>query len=262
MTIKFDYSLAMYVDLIAVIKKGYRTFTILDYWRARKEKCLPERLAVMRHDVDGNIGNALKMARIENRTGIFSTYYFRMTPRLFKPEIISKISELGHEVGYHYEVLSDARGDYPHARKLFHENLKKLREIAPVKTACMHGRSFSKHNNLRFWDNYTLEEFGLVAEPYLSIDYSSMFYFTDTGLRWDNYRFNLRDHVKARKNSEIKSTPDLIRVLSIQKPDEVALLTHTNNWVDNKLLWLAYKSLFFAVNNVKHVRKTILKRTG
>ena len=106
MTINFDYSLAMYADLRAVIKRDYRTFTILDYCRARKEKCLPERLAILRHDVDGNISNALKMARVENRTGVFATYYFRMKPRLFKPEIISKISELGHEVGYHYEVLS------------------------------------------------------------------------------------------------------------------------------------------------------------
>lgn len=261
MAIKFDYSLAMYVDLIEVIKRGYRTFTILDYCRARKEECLPDKLVIMRHDVDGNIKNALKMAEMEKSTGVVSTYYFRMIPRLFRPDIIRKISELGHEVGYHYEVLSDARGDYSNARKIFYKNLKKLRKIAPVKTVCMHGRSFSKHNNLRFWDKYTLEEFGLVAEPYLSIDYSSMFYFTDTGLRWDNYNFNLRDHVNARKDTAIKSTPDLIRFLTVQRPDKLALLTHTNNWVDNKWLWTVYKTLFFAVNTIKYMRKTFLKKS-
>lgn len=261
MTTKFDYSLAMYMDLIEVISSIYQTFTVLDYCLAKKEKCLSEKFLIMRHDVDGNMKNALRMARIETKTGILSTYYFRMTPRLFKPTVIRKISELGHEVGYHYEVLSDARGDYLQAHKMFYENLTKLRKIAPVKTACMHGRSFSKHNNLRFWDKYTLEEFGLVAEPYLSIDYSSMFYFTDTGLCWDNYKFNLRDHVNSKRNSEIKSTVDLIRFLSVQQPDKAALLTHTNNWVDNKLLWTAYKSLFFAINNVKYMRKTILKQT-
>jgi hypothetical protein len=47
------------------------------------------------------------MAELEHELGIQSTYYFRF-PYTFKPDIIGKIHDLGHEVGYHYEVLSKA----------------------------------------------------------------------------------------------------------------------------------------------------------
>ena len=55
--------------------------------------------------------NALRMAELEHELGIQSTYYFRF-PYTFKPDIIRKIQALGHEVDYHYEVLSKAKGDY------------------------------------------------------------------------------------------------------------------------------------------------------
>jgi len=65
------------------------------------------KLVVLRHDIDGKLGNALRMAELEHELGIQSTYYFGF-PYTFKPEIIGKIQALGHEVGYHYEVLSKA----------------------------------------------------------------------------------------------------------------------------------------------------------
>ena len=59
----------------------------------------------MRHDVDRKPENALKMAEIERQFGIFGTYYFRSTKEVFKAEIMQEIEKMGHEVGYHYEVL-------------------------------------------------------------------------------------------------------------------------------------------------------------
>ena len=65
-------------------------------------------MVVLRHDIDRKPMNALRMAELEYELGIQSTYYFRF-PCTFKPEIIRKIRDLGHEVGYHYEVLSKAK---------------------------------------------------------------------------------------------------------------------------------------------------------
>jgi hypothetical protein len=36
---------------------------------------------------------------------------------------------MGHEIGYHYEVLSEANGDPEKAIELFRSNLEKLRQI-------------------------------------------------------------------------------------------------------------------------------------
>ena len=252
-----DYTGAMYNKLIAAVSMQYKTYTILDYCEAKKKGCLAERLMIMRHDVDADPSNALSMAEIDAAHGVRSTFYFRMKPTIFKPMIVKKIMMLGHEIGYHYEVLSDTRGDFEKAGKLFARNLRILREISPVKTACMHGRSLSKINNLDFFSRYRLQSFGLVAEPYLSIDYSDKYYFSDTGLCWDNRRFNIRDIVNSKGNGDIKKTNDLIRFIRSSIPQKAALLTHTNNWVDNIMLWLTYKFGFLWLNQLKVLLKKV-----
>jgi hypothetical protein len=205
--------------------------------------------------VDGNVGNALEMAKIDAHYGIRATYYFRMKPGLFKPETVRAIAELGHEIGYHYEVLSDTRGNYDAARELFESNLSTLRRIAPVMTVCMHGRALSKYHNLDFWKENALEDFGLAGEPYLTIDYSDMYYFSDTGLCWDNQRFNLRDIVDAKEHFEIKGTIDLIDFIVAQTNLKGALLTHTNIWTDRLPVLLFYKSAFWGINRIKSFKK-------
>jgi hypothetical protein len=73
---------------------------------------------ILRHDVDSRPGMALKMAELENRKDICSTYYFRFTKNIFDPGIIRRVSDLGHEIGYHYEVLSKAGGNFEEAIRL------------------------------------------------------------------------------------------------------------------------------------------------
>ena len=38
---------------------------------------------------------------------IKATYFFRTIPHTFKPETIKEIAGMGHEIGYHYENLSE-----------------------------------------------------------------------------------------------------------------------------------------------------------
>ena len=64
-------------------------------------------MVVLRHDIGRKPKNALRMAELDQKLGIQSTYYFRF-PYTFKPDIIGKIHDLGHEMGYQYEVLIKA----------------------------------------------------------------------------------------------------------------------------------------------------------
>ena len=52
-------------------------------------------------------------------------------------DITRGIHDLGHEVGYHYEVLSKANGDYEKAVELFEQELSEFRKIIDVKTICI-----------------------------------------------------------------------------------------------------------------------------
>lgn len=251
-----DYTQEKYALLIECLADRYPTYSILDYYLDQRSHRLPDSYFIMRHDVDGNIRNALAMARIDARHGVRATYYFRMKPLVYDADIIRQIHALGHEIGYHYEVLSDTGGNFKKARALFEANLKKIRALAPVRTVCMHGRSLSAHHNLAFWKENSLEDFDLVAEPYLNIDYSDKYYFTDTSRCWDNHKYNLRDIVESLGNSGIGSTNDLIEFLKMPHPKKGAILTHSNFWVDNWLLWMFNKFLFFGLNQLKHIKKT------
>jgi hypothetical protein len=66
---------------------------------------------ILRHDVDRRLGKTLVMAEMEGRAGGRASYYFRRARRGFPAHAIRRVAELGHEIGYHYETLSAARGD-------------------------------------------------------------------------------------------------------------------------------------------------------
>ena len=101
-----DFTLKKYKELcLALLDTGYPPLTVYSYLvlGGQKNNKNNNKLGVLRHDIDRKLGNALRMAELEHELGIQSTYYFRF-PYTFKPDIIGKINDLGHEIGYHYEV--------------------------------------------------------------------------------------------------------------------------------------------------------------
>jgi hypothetical protein len=122
---KMDFTLSKYKELcLALLNSGYTPLTVESYLTGKQNN---SKLIVLRHDIDRKTMNALRMAELEHELGIQSTYYFRI-PYTFKPEMIRKIRDLRHEVGYHYEVLSKANGDYEKAVELFEQELSEVRK--------------------------------------------------------------------------------------------------------------------------------------
>ena len=117
---------------------------------------------ILRHDVDAMPQNSLRCAEMEHRLGITGTFYFRSVPGSYDEGIIRQISSLGHEIGYHYEDLAAAMGDFEKAIVSFTENLAKLRRVVPVETICMHGSPMSKHDNRLLWDKYSYSDYGII----------------------------------------------------------------------------------------------------
>ncbi|MBN2665246.1 MAG: hypothetical protein JXR67_01950, partial [Bacteroidales bacterium] len=164
----------------------------------------------------------------------------------------------GHEIGYHYEDLAVARGNFEKALSLFSENLAKLRRLVPVETICMHGSPLSKYDNRKLWEKYDYRDFSISGEPYLDIDFREVLYLTDTGRRWDGEKYSIRDRVmpdrkygmgedegKAGNNvyqagrTYFRSTTDIIRAVESGGLPSVMMITiHPQRW-DNRLIpWL------------------------
>ena len=224
-----DFSLSRYKDLCAeLLDSGYIPLTVYSYLRFRRQNN-NNRLVILRHDIDRKLGNALRMAELEHELGSQSTYYFRF-PYTFKPEIIRKIHDLGHEVGYHYEVLSKANGDYEKAVELFEQELSEFRKIVDVKTISMHGSPLSKYDNRDLWKRYDFKDFGIVGEAYLSI--KDVNYFSDTG-RSGNWKNKMRDFMMNNNNNNlisVNATDELIRLIKSGRAERLYILAHPERW--------------------------------
>jgi hypothetical protein len=233
-----EFTLTIYKNLIqTLLNKGYKIVPFIEYLN-NKQRLI--KIIILRHDVDKKPQNSLLKAKIEAKHGINSTYYFRSVPQSFNEKIIKEIAELGHEIGYHYEDLSLARGDYELAIKNFEKNLSILRKFYSVKTICMHGSPLSKWDNKKLWEKYNYKDFGIIAEPYLDLNFNEIFYLTDTGRSWNNKAGSVRDKVQTNFTNNYNSTDVIISAIKNgSMPDKVMINTHPQRWSDNNVEWIS-----------------------
>jgi len=259
MRLNRDFTLTKFRELCdAISSSGYEVLTIRKYLNKADK---PEKFIIVRHDIDGNINLGLKMAEIERESGIHSTYYIRMVKSAFNPIIIRKIVDMGHEVGYHYEVLDKAKGDKSRAIEIFREELSMLRDVCDVDTICMHGNPRTSWDNRDLWKDYRFEDYGITGEAYLSVDFGDVLYLSDTGRNWGS-RYKVKDTVNSVYGkdilSKINTTDDVIRLLKQGKFNKIYILSHPR-WNDGYSLW-ARELMWQSVKNV--VKARIIKTTS
>ncbi|HZK08103.1 MAG TPA: hypothetical protein VFC92_07865 [Bacteroidales bacterium] len=294
-----DFTIKQYTQLLQTLKsQGFSFYTFAEYINdSTASSSLTSRhssLIILRHDVEKRYSNALRFAQIQHEMDIRGSYYFRLMPKSFNGSIIKQIAALGHEIGYHYDDLSECRGDYGRAYERFKKNLAYLREIAPVKTITMEGAPLSRYDNRDLWrreevrdewremrgekeekltahhsslnSKKSYRDFGIIAEPYFDINFNELFYITDTGRRWDGHLFNVRD--KATKENPVtnpeflklryRHTADIINALEAGSfPRRAMLNFHPQRWNDALIPWMQELVWQNAKNQVKRflVRK-------
>jgi len=231
-----DFTLPAYQQYLKAIKESYgETVTFGEFFRQREAGTAPTRFCILRHDVDRRPGNVTPMAEVERALGLTASYFCRNRRRLRQPALLTGLARLGHEVGYHYECLSDANGDLDRAYADFTENLRRFREQVRVDVVAMHGRALNAHDNRDMWRSATAqrrlrEEHGILGEVYVSIDYTDILYLTDTGRNWEPGRSNRRDRTNSQVSAPIESREDLLRYLSDRPHPRLILQTHPERW--------------------------------
>lgn len=273
-----DFTFKKYIELIqAIAKSGYSVFRVKDYLQI-KEK--PSKFIIIRHDVDVEPEYSLKLAKIEKNFGILSTYYFRTIKGVFQPDVINSIAQLGHEIGYHYEVLDRAKGDYNQAIRIFEKELGRFRQVYDVTTICPHGSPVAGHlspysfsgiftitktilqrrdvftswMNQDLWKKYDFKQFRVAGDAYLSIDFDKILYLSDTGRSW-NPAYKLKDVANSSNNLihqvKLNSTDDVIELIKQEKMKNIYILTHANHWKDNFGDWLKWLMLQYVRRTAK-----------
>lgn len=253
-----DFTLEAYRWYLGAIRNSYSSILRFRDFFSLPE--CPDTFIIIRHDVDRKPGNALKMARIEKEMGIHSTYYFRSKSHVFKADIISEIAASGHEIGYHYESLSDAKGNHKSALIDFEQNLRKLRTISPICTIAMHGSPLSPHDNRRLWRDLTDRDYlkkslGILGDAYLDIDYQDIAYITDTGRNWYSARSNKRDMVQSDLYPNFKSGKVLLDSFKNCCYPKVIFQIHPERWTTSKIEYLNQ----WALDHFANIIKTIIR---
>ena len=246
-----DFTMAKYGELCRVLLgAGYTPVTVERYLAGGSGG----RTVILRHDVDRKPENALKMAELEHALGVTSTYYFRH-PHTFIPEIIEQVLSLGHEVGYHYEVLAKAKGDYEEAIGLFARELEEFRTLCDVRTICMHGSPLSRYDNRDLWKRYDFGEFGIAGEAYLSMAGKDLRYLTDTGRNWGG-KHSVRDAMPGAGGipPSVATTDDLARWIGSAGEERLYLTVHPERWAMSEGEW----ATGYVTDLVTNAGKTVL----
>jgi hypothetical protein len=232
-----DFTVQSYRRLLeAFLRGGYACRTYLQHV---EERTPSSREVILRHDVDLHPDRSLRIAQLQHEMGVAGTYYFRSVRESFVPTIIEKIAALGHEIGYHYEDLTLARGDVALALELFERNLARLRAFYPVRTVCMHGSPMTRWDNRDIWNAHDYRAYGISAEPYFDTDFTQVFYITDTGRSWNRTAVSVRDKVPASLSFTVRNTEEFAdRITRLAAPKRIMMNIHPQRWNDDLLPWM------------------------
>lgn len=137
--------------LDTAIEAGFEHLTIIDWYKLIKSGEVPEKAIIHRHDIDTDLRTATKMFQLEQKYGIKSTYYFRLST--LDKGFMKALEEAGFEVGYHFEelaqyckdnrikTLAKAKECLPEIKAVFLENSQFIQEeySASLDSVAAHG---------------------------------------------------------------------------------------------------------------------------
>jgi len=243
-----DFSFKKYSELCSILQERHTLVSVAKFLTEKDEN-----VAIIRHDIDKKPQNALIIAEIEKNLDIQSTFYFRTIPEVFNVAIMKEIHSMGHEIGFHYEVLDKAKGNIDKAIDIFEKELKLF--PVDIKTICMHGNPLTPWVNKDMWKDFDFKKYGIIGEAYLSIDFSSLYYFSDTGRSW-NGKYSIKDisDVSDKKSEKITST-EILKEFIRQNEGNYYIVTHPQRWNDAIIPWTA--ELF--CQSIKNVGKSGIK---
>lgn len=164
-----------YISLInEALVNGYIISNFRNYYKSAKMR---KPILLLRHDCDLSLDNALKLALLEQKLNISSTYFILLYNDFYNPfspsgrKIIKQIYSLGHEIGIHW----DSRNYEENKNNSFTRDIKLLEEIIKDKI-----HSGSQHEPVQ--SRRMIAPFILKNEAYR--DFKDIPYISDSSMQW------------------------------------------------------------------------------
>lgn len=194
----------------------------------------------IKHDVETDVKKAKKIAKIEAKYNIKATYYVQSYLLDNNHKDLKEISDMGHEVSYHYDVLDSNFGDIKKAISEFSQTIEDFKKYGfEVQTVCPHGNPLMSRvgwsSNKDFFRNKKIsnqfpEIFDIVVHGQNKIksDYN---YVSDAGYKFQIITDITHNDLKKIDDKEISDTKELIRLANSNK--SLILSTHPHRWNSN-----------------------------
>ena len=250
-----DFTFKIYRWLLMEILRSNRPAeNVEDYLGAHHNH---RRVLVLRHDVDRRAWKAVKMAEIERALGIRATYYFRCDRQgRFPVRAIRRIAALNHGIGYHYETVTQCRGDKAKALQVFDRNLHQLRKIAACRTACRHNSPLFRYDNLDLLRKGCWQDFKLIGDAVLSFENANIFYLTDTGGKWGSGgSLNFCDTQAGAIRHDVPSSTLALAAIIKNENIPIYLNIHPERWAFGLLDWLFSRSM----DRIANIAKVLIR---
>ena len=202
---------------------------------------LPDtRWVSIKHDVETNVPKAVKIAQIEAKYGIKSTYFVQSYLLKDNLSLLSKIASLGHEVTYHYDVLDSNRGNFDKAEAEFLSCIEQFRNSGfEVRTVCPHGNPVMNRDgwssNKDFFRNSVVANrfsniFDIVvqAKEVIKGEYS---YISDAGYGWKLIGNVDNNDIQDSADVKVKNLTDVTNML--KETRRAIISSHPHRWSGN-----------------------------
>ena len=203
---------------------------------------------IIKHDVEYDIDMAVAIGEIESKKGISSTFYFQFDVAISSPDKVMYLKSLGHDIGYHYDVLDENNGDFDKALSQFRDHLESFSKIGiEIKSVCPHGNPiktrFGWSSNKDFFRNNDIRaKFPNIVD--IVVDRKTIFpenflYVSDAG-----YSFKVIGDVS--NNDRIKVEDKLISLPYDLPLGEKTILisTHPHRWFNSVVRSTLKRSIF------------------
>ena len=192
-----DFTLDHYKEIIVEIKKNHDVISFEEADLNSKSAC------ILRHDIDFSVQNSVKMAELENASGVRSTFFVHIHSEFYNAlektsvEGINEIIRLGHDIGIHFDV-------HHHNISTKNELVEKLSFEKSVFSNYFDKKvnSFSFHNTNKWILDQKDDEYAGLKNVYSSFFLNNFSYCSDSNGYWHFDR--IIDHVRKNKGNNLQ----------------------------------------------------------
>ena len=213
---------------------------------------------VLKHDIETDVKRAYDIACIEHETGHCGSYYVQAY--LLKQEnnvaLLKKMSEMGHEISYHYDVMDNCRGNMDLAIEEFEKNRILFENCGfSVETVCQHGNPIVDRigytSNRDFFRSERVQklypDISDIMVNYKRDHMTDYHYFSDAGRRFKYIYDPLNNDIEDTSEKDVTYADLEALLLSLNTEGCYMVSIHPHRWTKSNFLYVTKTCLFRSV---------------